>query len=113
MTVEATEDMDETLKLRGLQVLMVISQNQTIDCFAQADLEMLLKVSRLSKIMQKITAQFDVTEFWKSVIRSVLTLKIGALLKSLEKIMSKNVSLKSFRGMVEEVLEFDLDDLCM
>ena len=51
MTIDATEDMDELLKQRGLQVLMVISQNQTIDSFANADLEMLLQVPRLSKIM--------------------------------------------------------------
>ena len=35
---------------------------------------------------------------------------MGAFLKTLEKIMNKNVSLKAMKGMVEEVLAFDLDD---
>ena len=70
-------------------------------------------MSRLSKIMQKITAQFDVTEFWKAVIRSVLTEKMGASLKTLEKVMNKNVSLKAVKGMLQEVLDFDLDEQSM
>jgi hypothetical protein len=78
---------EESLKIRGLVVLMIIVQYQNLQSFEEQDMKILIKIPK--KVIAKVSVDYDISLFIKALVLSSLNseelfLTLSKLIKNLD-----------------------------
>lgn len=91
----STFQFDEDLKLKGMTVILLIAQHQqhALPSLSQKDLETLLKLPRVAKLLKILSQQFDTSALAQLIVASVLAsdLPVKECLHALESLLQDNL----------------------
>jgi len=107
-TVKHSDISEDSLKLRGLQVLLVIVQNQSVDKFEKAEMDCIMQMPRVAKAVIKLSEKFDASELLRIFARSIILLDDSKMMAGFEK-MLKDVNLKTMYLLLKEMIEHEIN----
>ena len=108
---------DEALKERGLAVILMVIQYQNLRELDPSDVLTLLQIPRINKVIQRVSASFDISQFVRALAQTVMSndnVEIGDALNALvEKVlklkalMNMKVTFATISSILQHLLESD------